>query len=545
MESVEVRQGRTRAAQTNRSVRVLVACALLGGALLASALVASEAHAGSVTVSWTAPSTNIDGSPLGDLAGYRIYLGTSAPQCPGSGFLAVSSPTRSPMAGQTISQLVTALSGGTTYFARITAVDTSGDESSCSPVASGAAHADIAVTPSGTTSFDTVAVGASSDRAFTVQNTSSASLTATVSVGAPFRIVTAASFSLSPGATQIVTVRFSPTTAGTFAGNVNVSASGDVVSRGLTGSTTGQPSPPPSSSPPGTPGSPSATQVSPDASGVTATIVWSPGSGATSYKYVAGFSDGTGSQQGTTAIASLALRMPYHASGAAASAWICVQSVNTAGVSADQACGMFSVPARGADAAAPMVSDISPSSVTAGSSGLTLTVNGGGFAANSTVLWNGAARPTTFVSASQLRASISTADLASPASVAVSIVTPAPGGGTSSPVMFSITGGQPAPPPETPGNPTASVRSANGSGVTIDVSWSPATGASSYTWVAGFEDGSAIQQGSADSFSMQLRMPYHASGAAFEMFVCVRAVGPTGVPSTDQACGATQVPARR
>src|SRR4029078_6578732 len=103
----------------------------------------------------------------------------------------------------------------------------------------------------------------------------------------------------------------------------------------------------PSSAPPDTPGSPSATQVSPDASGVTATIVWSPGSGATSYKYVAGFSDGTRSQQATTASASLALRMPYHASGAAASAWICVQSVNTAGGRAEQGCARLSVAHRG------------------------------------------------------------------------------------------------------------------------------------------------------------------------------------------------------
>jgi hypothetical protein len=408
-----------------------------------------------VTVSWTAPSTNSDGSALADLAGYRIYLGTSTPQCPGSGFLAVSSPTRSPQAGQTISQLVSSLSGDTTYFARITAVDTAGNESSCSAVASGVAHADIAVTPSGTTSFGTVAVGASSDRAFTVQNLSTASLTATVSVGAPFRIVGAASFSLNAGASQTVTVRFSPTTAGTFAGNVNVSASGDVVSRGLSGSTTGQPSPPPSSStPPDAPGSPSATQVTPDATGVTANLVWGPGSGATSYNYIAGFSDGTGSQQGTISSTSLALRMPYHADGAAASAFICVQSVNAAGVSPDHACGTFAVPARG-------------------------------------------------------------------------------------------TGGPSASPPDTPGNPTASVSSANGSGVWIDVSWSAASGAAAYTWVAGFQDGSAIQQGSAGSTSMQLRMPYHASGAAFTMFVCVRAVGPSGVSSAEQACGSAEVPAQQ
>ncbi|MFQ5610302.1 MAG: putative Ig domain-containing protein, partial [Woeseiaceae bacterium] len=32
---------------------------------------------GSVTVSWTAPTLNADGTPLVDLAGYRIYYGPS------------------------------------------------------------------------------------------------------------------------------------------------------------------------------------------------------------------------------------------------------------------------------------------------------------------------------------------------------------------------------------------------------------------------------------------------------------------------------------
>ncbi|MBW8829792.1 MAG: fibronectin type III domain-containing protein [Burkholderiales bacterium] len=31
---------------------------------------------GSISLSWTAPSTNADGSPVSDLAGYRVYYGT-------------------------------------------------------------------------------------------------------------------------------------------------------------------------------------------------------------------------------------------------------------------------------------------------------------------------------------------------------------------------------------------------------------------------------------------------------------------------------------
>ncbi len=39
---------------------------------------------GSATLSWTAPTENDDGSPLTDLAGYKIYWGTSPGSYPNS-----------------------------------------------------------------------------------------------------------------------------------------------------------------------------------------------------------------------------------------------------------------------------------------------------------------------------------------------------------------------------------------------------------------------------------------------------------------------------
>ncbi|WP_161974451.1 fibronectin type III domain-containing protein [Piscinibacter terrae] len=33
---------------------------------------------GSITLSWTAPTTNSDGSAISDLAGYRVYYGTAS-----------------------------------------------------------------------------------------------------------------------------------------------------------------------------------------------------------------------------------------------------------------------------------------------------------------------------------------------------------------------------------------------------------------------------------------------------------------------------------
>ena len=103
----------------------------------------------------------------------------------------------------------------------------------------------------------------------------------------------------------------------------------------------------PPSTPPATPGFPSVTELAADASGVTFAVVWTAASGAASYRYAAAFIDGTAAQQGTVTAPSLQLRMPYHATGAAVSRFICVRSVNAAGQSSlDQSCNAVPVPAR-------------------------------------------------------------------------------------------------------------------------------------------------------------------------------------------------------
>jgi hypothetical protein len=205
----------------------------------------SRADAAAINVSWTAPTTNANGTRLTDLFGYRLYLATTTPTCPGGGSHAVSSSTSTPPAGQTVSSRVTGLTASTTYFVRVTAVDTSGNESACSAAASGVAHSDITVTPTATVSFGSITAGATADRTFTVQNTSTSALTGTASVGAPYTIASGGSFSLSAGASQAVVVRFRPTAAGTFAGNVNFTANGDTTPRAVSGTATGSsPSPP-------------------------------------------------------------------------------------------------------------------------------------------------------------------------------------------------------------------------------------------------------------------------------------------------------------
>jgi hypothetical protein len=200
--------------------------------------------AASVSFSWNAPTTNEDGTPLVDLAGYRIYLGTSPPPCPSASYFSVGSPTAAPSLGQVLSSSVASLVAGAMYFVAVTAVDLGGLESRCTQPVSGLAEADITVSPVTAVDFGSVPVGTAADRSFTVQNATGADLTGSANVGAPFSIVSGSSFSLAPGASQTVVVRLLASTAGSFASNVNVAASGDTVSRTVTGAATATTPPP-------------------------------------------------------------------------------------------------------------------------------------------------------------------------------------------------------------------------------------------------------------------------------------------------------------
>jgi hypothetical protein len=86
----------------------------------------------------------------------------------------------------------------------------------------------------------------------------------------------------------------------------------------------------------------------------------------------------------------------------------------------------------------PKITSLSPASATAGGAAFTLTVNGTNIVSTSTVNWNGSSRTTTFVNSTQLTASITAADIASAGTASVTVFNPAPGGGTSYAVTFTI-----------------------------------------------------------------------------------------------------------
>jgi uncharacterized repeat protein (TIGR01451 family) len=92
----------------------------------------------------------------------------------------------------------------------------------------------------------------------------------------------------------------------------------------------------------------------------------------------------------------------------------------------------------------PAIASLDPDSAMAGGPGFTLTVHGDNFVAGSVVRWNGADRPTTFVSSTELSAAIPASDIATGGTASVTIFNAAPGGGLSNALTFTINNPLPA-----------------------------------------------------------------------------------------------------
>jgi trimeric autotransporter adhesin len=86
----------------------------------------------------------------------------------------------------------------------------------------------------------------------------------------------------------------------------------------------------------------------------------------------------------------------------------------------------------------PTITQLSPALVAAGSSTLTLTVDGTGFTAASSVLWNGQPLPTTIVSSGQMTATVDSSLVRQLGWAQVSVTTPTPGGGQSTALPLHI-----------------------------------------------------------------------------------------------------------
>lgn len=101
--------------------------------------------------------------------------------------------------------------------------------------------------------------------------------------------------------------------------------------------------------------------------------------------------------------------------------------------------GLAPSPALAQSNPVPFISQpLSPATVAPGTANFTLTVTGAGFSPSSVVDWNGSPRTTQYLSTTQLTAMILASDVALPTSGAVSVVTPAPGGGRSNTTLLEV-----------------------------------------------------------------------------------------------------------
>jgi hypothetical protein len=128
----------------------------------------------------------------------------------------------------------------------------------------------------------------------------------------------------------------------------------------------------------------------------------------------------------------------------------------------------------------PVTQSTSPTSASAGGSAFTLSVTGANFVPGSVVRWNGANRTTTYVSATQVNASITAADIAAAGSASVTVFNPTPGGGLSSGVSFTINAAGNPVPVLTSLSPTSAT--AGGSAFTLTANGSGFVSGSTVRW---------------------------------------------------------------
>ncbi|HWB01667.1 MAG TPA: choice-of-anchor D domain-containing protein [Verrucomicrobiales bacterium] len=153
-------------------------------------------------------------------SGTGILQGTASV---GSPFSVVSGGSYSLAAGasQTVSVKYAPVSTGS-HAQAVTFTGGAGFRAGVSGTAQGVAS--ITVTPA-TLNFGSVALGASATQTLTVRNAGTAPLTGAASVTAPFSI-TAGSYNLAPGASQTVSVTYTPTTVDSHSRTVTLSGGG-------------------------------------------------------------------------------------------------------------------------------------------------------------------------------------------------------------------------------------------------------------------------------------------------------------------------------
>jgi hypothetical protein len=100
--------------------------------------------------------------------------------------------------------------------------------------------------------------------------------------------------------------------------------------------------------------------------------------------------------------------------------------------------GSFVLPPSFTPNPVPGASALLPSKIVAPGSNTWVTITGSNFVPGSVALWNGSQRTTVFVNSGELRVAIPAADLVKPRTAKINVSNPAPGGGKSAALTFTV-----------------------------------------------------------------------------------------------------------
>jgi hypothetical protein len=87
----------------------------------------------------------------------------------------------------------------------------------------------------------------------------------------------------------------------------------------------------------------------------------------------------------------------------------------------------------------PTLSSMQPSTAISGGASFTITINGTNFINGSIIKWNGTSLPTTYISSTQLTATVLAANIVTAGNASINVFTTTPGGGTSVSLNFVVT----------------------------------------------------------------------------------------------------------
>jgi PKD repeat protein len=104
--------------------------------LIMLVVMSAQLQAAQVQLTWTAPTTNADGAPLTDLAGYRLYYGQT-----------IGNLTQNVDVGNQTKYLLSGLVGDQVYYFAVTAYDTSSNQSALSNQVSATTSTDPPLPP--------------------------------------------------------------------------------------------------------------------------------------------------------------------------------------------------------------------------------------------------------------------------------------------------------------------------------------------------------------------------------------------------------------